>query len=126
MLEIFTQMLLEQKLTEFQKIGVIVCIPKSDKTAAPDDHRPIALLHSVYKILAYIVEGRIRPALLKVLHANQHCGVPEKSIIDALATVRDAVAYGEMSNAPLCVLSLDLKEAFDKISHKYMFTILQS
>jgi hypothetical protein len=72
------------------------------------------------------VEGRIRAGLVEVLHANQHCGVPGKSIFDAVATVRDAVAYAEMANAPLCVLSLDFKEAFDKISHKYLFTILQS
>jgi len=72
------------------------------------------------------VEGRIRPALLKVLHASQHCGVPGKSIFDAVATVRDAVAYAEMANPPLCVLSIDFKEAFDKISHKNLFAILQS
>jgi hypothetical protein len=126
MLEIFTQMLVEQKLTEFQKRGVIVCIPKSDKAVAPNDYRPITLLNSDYKILARIVEGRIRPAPVEVLHASQHCGVPGKSIFDAVATVRDAVVYAEMANAPLCVLSLDLKEAFDKISHKYLFTILQS
>jgi len=72
------------------------------------------------------VEGRIRPALVEVLHACQHCGVPGKSIFVAVGTVRDAVAYAEMANAPLCVLSLDFKEAFDKISHKYLFTILQS
>jgi len=126
MLQIFTQMLVEQKLTELQKRGVIVCIPKSDKAVAPVDFRPITLLNSDYKILARIVVGRVRPALVEVLHASQHCGVPGKSIFDAVATVRDAVAYAEMANAPLCVLSLDFKEAFDKISHKYLFTILQS
>ena len=126
MLKIFTQRPSEQKLTELQKREVIMCIPKSDKAVAPDDYRPITLLNSDYKILARIVEGRIRAALVEVLHANQHCGVTGKSIFEAIATVRDAVAYAEMANAPLCVLSLDFKEAFDKISHKYLFTILQS
>jgi len=37
MLEIFTQMLVEQKLTELQKRGGMVCIPKSDKAVAADD-----------------------------------------------------------------------------------------
>jgi hypothetical protein len=100
-----------------------VCIPKSDKAVAPDEFRPITLLNSDYKILARILEGRIRPALVEVLHASQYCGVPGKSIFDAVASVRDAVAYAEMANTPLCVLSLDFKEAFDKISHKYLFTI---
>jgi hypothetical protein len=46
MLKIFTQMLAEEKLTELQKRGVMVCIPKSDKAAAPDNYRPITLLKS--------------------------------------------------------------------------------
>jgi hypothetical protein len=45
MLEIFNQMLVEQKLTEIQKRGVIMCIPKADKAVAPDDFRPITLLN---------------------------------------------------------------------------------
>jgi hypothetical protein len=118
MLGLFTQMLVEQKLTELQKRRVIVCIPKSDKAVASDDYRPITHLKSDYKILARIVQGRIRPALVEVLHASQHCGVPGTSIFDAVASVRDAVAYAEMANAPLCVLSLDFKQAFDKIFHK--------
>jgi hypothetical protein len=91
MLEIFNQMLVEQKLRELQKIGVIVCIPKSSKAVAPNDFRPITLLNSDYKILSRIVEGQIRPALVEVLHASQYCGVTGKSIFDAVASARDAV-----------------------------------
>jgi hypothetical protein len=43
--EIFNQMLVEQKLAELQKRGLIVCIPKSDKAVAPDDFRLITLLN---------------------------------------------------------------------------------
>jgi hypothetical protein len=87
MLEIFTQMLVEQKLTELQKRGVIVCIPKSDKAVAPNDFCPIMLLNTNYKILARIVEGQTRPALVEVLHTSQRCSVLGKSILDAVATV---------------------------------------
>jgi hypothetical protein len=126
MVELFNQMLTERKLTELQKRGARVCIPKSDKAVAPEDFRPITLLNSDYKILARILEGRLRPALVELLHASQYCGAPGKSIIDAVAAMRDAVAFAETANTHLCVLSLDFKEAFDKISHKYLFSILQS
>jgi len=63
-----------------------------------------------------ILANRIWPALMELLHPSQHCGVPGKSIFDAVATVRDAIAYAEAASIPLCVLSLDFKEAFDKIS----------
>jgi len=52
--------------------------------------------------------------------------VPGNTILDAVATVRDAVAHAEHKNVPLCVLTLDFKDAFDRISHDYLFTILHS
>jgi hypothetical protein len=57
MSEIVNQMLVEQKLTELQKRGVIVCIPKANKAVAPYDVRPITLLNSDYKIFARILEA---------------------------------------------------------------------
>ena len=37
-----------------------------------------------------------------------------------------ATAQAEVTLKPLCVLSLEFQEAFDKISHRYLFTILKS
>jgi len=61
----------------------------------------------------------------ELLHLSQHCGVPGRTIFDAMATEREAIAQTEMTHVPLCVLSLDFQEAFDRISHQYLFTILR-
>jgi hypothetical protein len=68
----------------------------------------------------------VQSVLEDVLHPGQYCGSPGKSISDAVATVRDAIAYAEVSRTPLCVLSLDFAEEFDKMSHTYLFEILRS
>jgi hypothetical protein len=52
--------------------------------------------------------------------------VADSTIFDAIATVRDAIAYAEVTQDPLCNLALDFKEAFDKISHKYLFSMMRS
>ena len=52
-------------------------------------------------------------------------GVPGNTIIDAMATVRDTIEYAESRSIPLCVLSLDFKNAFDRIAHSYLFQTLQ-
>jgi hypothetical protein len=106
-LELFSTMFFGKKVTEQQKRSVIVCIPKTAKPIYPTDFRPITLLNTDYKIMARILANRMRPALIELLHPSQHFGVSEKSIFDAVATVRDAVAYAETANIPLCVLSLD-------------------
>jgi hypothetical protein len=65
------------------------------------------------------------PVLEDHLLENQFCGVPGNAILDAVVTVRDTIAYAESKKMPLCVLSLDFKNAFDRISHKYVFQILK-
>jgi len=60
-----------------------------------------------------------------VLHQNQYCGRNGKTIYDAVVTVRDIIAYAEDTNISICVLSIDFSDAFDKISHTYLFEILR-
>ena len=68
----------------------------------------------------------MRPILVELLHPSQYCGVPGNTIFNAVATVRDAIAYVETTRRPLCVVSLDFKQAFDRISYTYLLTVLRS
>ena len=68
----------------------------------------------------------MRPILAELLHPSHYCGVPGKTIFDAAATIRDTIAYTETTRRPLCVVSLDFKQTFDRISHTYLLTILRS
>jgi hypothetical protein len=43
--------------------------------------------------------------------------------LDAVTTIRDTIAHAENNKLPMCVLTLDFKHAFDRISHSYLFTI---
>ena len=58
------------------------------------------------------------------LTCTQYCGIPGNTILDAVVTVHDSIAYAESKNIPLCVLSLNLKNAFDRVSYGYLFKIL--
>jgi hypothetical protein len=60
------------------------------------------------------------------LHKTQYCGVPSNNILDSITQVRDAVAYSESTATPMCILSLDFQQAFDRIAHQYLFKILQA
>jgi len=126
MLELFPRMFFERKVTEQQKRGVILCIPKTAQPTYPTDFRPTTLLNNDYKAIARILENQMRPALVELIHPSQYCGVHGKSIFDAGATVRDAITYAEVASIPLCVLSLDFKEVFEKILQAYLFNTLKS
>jgi hypothetical protein len=109
-------------ITSQQKHGTIFCLPKPHRMLTPSDYRPITLLNTGYNIVARILAHRLRPVLETHLKSTQYCGVPGNNILAAVATVRDAIAHAEQKNVPLCVLALDFKNAFDRISHNYLFT----
>ena len=105
---------------------MIVCLPKHDRAQTPTDYRPITLPNDDNKLLAKILAHRLRTLLADYLWKAQFCGIPGKTILDAVATVRDAIAQSEMTHTPLCVLSLDFRKAFDRVAHLYLFTILKA
>jgi hypothetical protein len=75
-LDLFSQMFATSNLSEQQKRGVILCIPKTARPHQQSDYRPITLLNTDYKILARIMVNRIRPTLEELLHPSQYCGRP--------------------------------------------------
>ena len=99
---------IEGKISEQQKSGIIVCIPKTKGHTVPTDYRPIMILNNDHKILARIIANWIRYALVDLLHPSQYCGVPGNTI-DAVAAVTVAKAYAETERVTLFILSLHFK-----------------
>jgi hypothetical protein len=116
MLDRFTQMFANSNISEQQKRGDVVCIPKIARPYHPTDFRPITLQNADYKIMVRVTAGQIRPVLQELLHPRQSCGRQGNTIFEAVATVRNSIAYAEVGRRPLCVLTLDFKEAIDRIS----------
>jgi hypothetical protein len=125
LLGLLNHMFLQQRITPKQKDGIIVCLPKGNQDSSPAGYRPISLLTTEYKILARIMATRLGAVLQGNLHRTQFCGVPGNSILDAVTHVRDAIAFSESTGSPFSVISLDFKNAFDNVSHRYLFQILQ-
>ena len=126
MFALFNKMYRNGKVLEQQKHSTVVCIPKTHGPSTPADYRPITLLNTDYKILARSIANWLRQLLSELLHPSQLCGMTGSTIFDAVAALRDAMAHAKVTQKPLCILSLDFKEAFDKISHTYLFRMLRS
>jgi len=61
-----------------------------------------------------------------MLHPSQYSALPGNTIFDPVATIRDPVAYSELTHDPLCILSLEFTAAFDGISHTYSLRMLKN
>jgi hypothetical protein len=84
-----------------------------------NEYRPLTILNTDIKLLARIISNRLKPWMPDLRSPNQHCGVAGTTVFDALATIRDAVAYAEVTHKPMCIVSLDFQGAFDNIAHEY-------
>jgi len=124
LIELLNQMFLQKHIPPRQKQGILICLPKSHDSHTPDDYCPISLFNTEYKLLAWVLACRLCPIPADQLLTSQYCGVPGNSILDALAGIHDILAHYENKRKPMCLLTLDFKQAFDRISHRYLFTIL--
>jgi hypothetical protein len=124
LLQLLNHMFLNNNISSQLKHGIIVCLPKQNRNPTPDGYRPISLFNTEYKLLAQIMARRLRPILAEQLQTSQFCGIPEKSILDAISSVRDILAHSANTGTPRCLLTLDFQQAFDRISHTYLFNIL--
>ena len=116
---------IDGQITDQQKHDILLCIPNNSDPERIWDYRPLTLLNSDYKLLTRIIANRMGPWMTNITQWSQHCGPHGNTIFDAAAAIRDVVAYAEISGPPLCVLSIDFKDAFHKISHNYLFELLR-
>jgi hypothetical protein len=122
--ELINQMLIHKNIHTRQKHGILVCLPNLNGDHTPEGYCHISLLTTEYKILSRILANRLRQFLAGELQHMQYCGVPGLSILDAVSKVRDIPAHHETKGTHLCILTLDFHNAFDRISHAYLFRTL--
>ncbi|KAL7852820.1 hypothetical protein SRHO_G00186050 [Serrasalmus rhombeus] len=59
------------------------------------------------------------------MHPDQTCAIPGQRITDSLILIRDTICLARDRNIRLIVLNLDFEKAFDRVSHQYLFQVLQ-
>ena len=62
--------------------------------------------------------------MTSIVNVDQTCSVPGRSIIDNCHLIRNIIDYAGQKEIESILVSLDLEKAFDKISHEYLFTVL--
>jgi hypothetical protein len=102
----------------------MVRIPKTRTPTVLDDYRFLTFLNDDIKLMARIMANRLVQWLSNLPLPSQHCGIRGKTILDAVATIREVIAQAEHNGQAMCILSLDFQAAFDRVSHKYLFNIL--
>lgn len=107
--------------------GVITLLCKDEATSENlNSWRPISLLNIDYKIVSKTLANRLKTVVNLIVHPDQTCAIPGRSIADNLHLMRNIVDYARSGSTPVAVLALDQAKAFDRVSHKFLFATLQA
>ena len=85
----------------------------------------MSLLTADYKILAKILANKIASVLASVVHLDQTCSVPGRSIRDKCRLLQDVIDFCDAVDRPAALVNLDQKKAFDRVSSSLGDGILQ-
>ncbi|KAH7961407.1 hypothetical protein HPB52_008892 [Rhipicephalus sanguineus] len=94
--------------------------------------RPITLLNVDYKIVAAILNNRIKLLLPGMISPIQSCAVPNLTLLmfanlmfAYLTATRDVFEYVSSKRLSGAFVSLDQAKAFDRVKHDYLFEVLR-
>ena len=87
------------------------------------DYRPISLINTDYKILAYIMSKHMQKVLCSVIDDDQTVYIKGRFIGQNIRLVSDIIENNKYKNGIL--LFLDFKKAFDSVEWDFMFESLK-
>ncbi|XP_070771031.1 LOW QUALITY PROTEIN: uncharacterized protein [Enoplosus armatus] len=113
------------RLPDSFRVGIVTLLHKDKDKTDLKNWRPITLLNFDCKLFSKVLASRMSLFLEDLIHPDQACAVPGRKITDSLVLIRDTICYARDRNIRLVVLNLDFEKAFDRISHQYLFQVLQ-
>ena len=127
LLKVIQNAFTEGHLSETQKLSYITLICKDpDNSESVKNYRPISLLNLDYKIISKVITNRVKSVVEHIVHPDQTCAVPGRTIFDNLHLMRNIIDYCEQKQAPVAFISLDQEKAFDRVNYKFLFQTLSA
>ena len=77
--------------------------------------RPNSLLNVDYKIFSKVITSRLSKVLSFIIHPDQTCFIPGRSIFSNVALLRGTLDYIWRTNETAVLVSLDQEKAFDRV-----------
>lgn len=111
-------------LTDSQRESLLRLIHKKDDKRLPANWCPISLLNTDYKLASKVITERLKSVIASVVHSDQTCGVPGRSIFSDLQLVRDLLDMINKTDETGILVTLDQEKAFDRVDHGFLLRTL--
>lgn len=98
---------------------------KKDDPKDLKNWRPISLLNVDYKICSKALANRLSIVLPSIIHEDQTCSVPGRTIFENLSLLRDILDYVNITDETGVLLNLDQEKAFDRVDRNFLLNTLK-
>ncbi|XP_070045727.1 uncharacterized protein [Nicotiana tomentosiformis] len=106
-------------------IEAITLIPKVSSPSQVKDYRPIACCNTLSKIIAKLLQLRIKKVIGNMLGHSQSTFIEGRSIIDNIFFNHELFkGYNRKGVSPRCVMKVDLRKAYDTIDRRFLRRML--
>jgi len=100
------------QLSDSQRDGIIIMLPKAQKDLLkPQNYRPITPLNTDYKIVASVINNRIKQYLNLLIQSGQNAFIKGRSISDNIRLLFDVIDFSEAKHIPGSILCVDILKA---------------
>jgi exonuclease III len=113
------------RLTENFRTAKIRLIPKKSDPKKIGNWRPISLLNCFYKLISRVLTNRLKSVIDKITRVGQKSYSNSKWCQEVVISLYDKIFNARSKTKTGCIVSLDIKKAFDSISHNYMVESLR-
>ena len=115
----------DKSLSASQQRALLSLLYKDGDKKDIKNWRPLSLLCTDYKILAKAIAIRMRRVLASVVHIDQTCSVPGRTIHANLFLTRDLIRYSNHKLYKGYLLTVDQEKAFDRVDRGFLFKVLK-
>ena len=106
--------------------AAIALLPKKGDLRNIGNWRPVSLLCVDFKILSKTLATRMRNVIGQVVHIDQTYCIPQRSIFDNVALIRDLLDFSRLTGIKAGLISLDQQKAFDRVEHSFLWQTLEA
>jgi len=108
------------ELTSSFRCANIKLIPKKGNLSLLKNWRPISLLNCFYKIISRAMGNRLKKVMDKLTPIGQKGHSKTRRCQEVLINLIESIEQCKRTNKRGAVLSLDIKKAFDCVSHRFV------
>ena len=112
-------------MSNVQKLGIITCIAKPNKSEEfLKNWRPLTLLNCTYKIASGCIANRIKSVLDKLIDKDQTGFIKGRYIGENIRLIYDIMTYTEQHDISGLLVLIGFEKAFDSLSWSFIHKVL--